>query len=344
MFMSELGIDFQNMGLVKMTSNLHHHEKSIDVDQKSKKYGHKPCVVWLTGLSGSGKSTIANLLETRLFDMGCKTHLLDGDNVRMGLNKDLGFLPHERKENIRRIGEVANLFAESGMIVMTAFISPYAEDRDQARLASSQLFLEVHIDANLQTCEERDPKGLYKKARAGLITGFTGIDAPYEAPEPSKKTLVVTTHDTSPEDCVDRIIERLCEMEVVGFTLGQIEALEKNKTVAIDFDGVIHAYSKGFQGLDSAYDVAHVGAHESIKKLYDEGYRLVVLTSRPAHIVRPWLKKNDLSQYFDAVTNVKVPAAFYIDDHAISFAKGSDVSWDNALEKILGEREEVQSE
>ena len=327
------------MELMKLTSNLHYHEKSIDTNEKSKKYGHKPCVIWLTGLSGSGKSTIANLLETRLFDMGCKTHLLDGDNVRMGLNKDLGFLPSERKENIRRIGEVANLFAESGMIVMTAFISPYREDRASAKKVSTQSFLEVHVSADLKTCEERDPKGLYKKARAGLIKGFTGIDAPYEEPQLSEDVLVVSTDTLDPEECVDKIIERLCEMRVVSQTLGKVKSLEKNKTIAVDFDGVIHAYSKGFQGLYNAYDIPHVGAHESLSRLHEEGYRLVVMTSRPAHVVRPWLKKHDLDKYIDTVTNVKIPAAHYIDDHALEFKKGAQSSWELALEKIFKRKE-----
>ena len=131
-----------------LASNLHYHSKTVTTGHKSARLGHKPCVVWLTGLSGSGKSTVANELEGKLFNEGVQTHILDGDNIRAGLNKDLGFLPHERKENIRRIGEVANLFAQSGTVVITAFISPYKEDRDKARDACDADFLEVHVNAD----------------------------------------------------------------------------------------------------------------------------------------------------------------------------------------------------
>ena len=194
---------------------LHYHKTQITTDDKSRKNAHQPCVVWLTGLSGSGKSTIANVLERKLFEMNCQTHILDGDNVRMGLNKDLGFLPEERKENIRRIGEVANLFAESGTIVITAFISPYADDRKTAREACSQEFLEVFIDTPLQTCEERDPKGLYKKARAGVIKQFTGVSAPYEKPDDSK-ALFVDSSIMSAEECAEVILEELVMLGVIG--------------------------------------------------------------------------------------------------------------------------------
>ena len=181
-----------------MTDNVYYHNQKVTTEMKSKKLPHKACVVWLTGLSGSGKSTIANALETKLFDLGCRTHLLDGDNVRHGLNKDLGFSPEDRSENIRRVGEVANLFAESGSIVITAFISPYSSDRAAARQASSQNFLEVYVGADLETCEKRDPKGLYEKARAGIIKEFTGIDAPYETPDNPNVVPVSYTHLTLP--------------------------------------------------------------------------------------------------------------------------------------------------
>tara|TARA_R110000851_G_scaffold2791_3_gene11303 strand:+ start:1095 stop:1598 length:504 start_codon:yes stop_codon:yes gene_type:complete len=167
----------------------------------------------MTGLSGSGKSTLANALEKELFSRNCYTQVLDGDNVRMGLNKDLGFSPSDRKENIRRIGEVANLFAQSGAIIITAFISPYTEDRHAARSATSQKFVEVHVSASLDICEDRDPKGLYKKARAGIIKGFTGIDAPYEIPHNADVT--VHTDTQSVEQCVNQIIDYLASNKII---------------------------------------------------------------------------------------------------------------------------------
>jgi adenylyl-sulfate kinase len=198
-------------------TNLHYHSETVTTEAKAARNGHNPCVIWLTGLSGSGKSTIANALESTLFGMGLQTHLLDGDNVRMGLNSDLGFSPEDRAENIRRIGEVANLFAQAGTIVITAFISPYESDRSIARSASKQDFLEVHVHADLETCESRDPKGLYKKARAGVIKGFTGIDAPYEAPDLEREnTTVVDTSVLTVQECVDLIIKELREMKVIG--------------------------------------------------------------------------------------------------------------------------------
>ena len=204
-----------------MTKNLYRHDHTIKTSDKSRKNGHLPCVVWLTGLSGSGKSTIASELEKKLFKLGCQTHVLDGDNVRMGLNRDLGFLPHERKENIRRVGEVANLFAESGTIVITAFISPYAEDRLGAREACSQKFLEVFVDTPLDVCEKRDPKGLYKKAREGMITNFTGISAPYErTSQNTSNTISINTAVMTARECADRIIEELFDLEVFGERCG----------------------------------------------------------------------------------------------------------------------------
>lgn len=318
-----------------MTNNLSYHTQKITSEMKSKKNGHKPCVIWLTGLSGSGKSTIGNILEVKLFDLGCKTHLLDGDNVRMGLNRDLSFSPEDRKENIRRIGEVANIFAQSGTIALTAFISPYQEDRDVARRTSQYDFLEVFVKADLSVCEKRDPKGLYKMARAGEIKGFTGIDAPYEVPV--NPDLVVDSVDCSPEECADMIIKALSSRGIVQSSLGEISSLDKKRTIAIDFDGVIHAYSKGFQGLENAYDCPHSGSIKAITQLFREGYRLIVVSSRPAHVIRPWLEKYNLIHFFDEVTNVKRPAAFYIDDHAVEFKKGSSFSWPRALARILGE-------
>ncbi|MCP4512656.1 MAG: adenylyl-sulfate kinase [Fuerstiella sp.] len=165
-------------------TNVTWHEHNVSHEERQKLSGHKGAVLWFTGLSGCGKSTVANAVDRMLHDRGVHTYVLDGDNIRMGLNKNLGFSPEDRTENIRRIGEVSKLFCDAGVIVLTAFISPYREDRDQVReiLADGQ-FHEVYVNASLETCETRDPKGLYQKARAGEIKGFTGIDAPYEAPE-----------------------------------------------------------------------------------------------------------------------------------------------------------------
>jgi len=166
-----------------MSNNLTKHGFTVSRVLRESITGHSGKVVWFTGLSGSGKSTLANALEEILNKKGLRTYILDGDNIRMGLNKDLGFSPEDRKENIRRISETAKLFVESGTIVLTAFISPYIEDREAAReIIGKEDFVEVFVDTPLDVCEERDPKGLYKKARAGEIKGFTGIDAPYEEP------------------------------------------------------------------------------------------------------------------------------------------------------------------
>jgi len=164
--------------------------------ERASRTGHAGAVVWLTGLPGSGKSTVAMALERRLFDLGWQAYTLDGDNVRRGLNADLGFSHKDRHENIRRIGEVAALFAEAGTICITAFISPYREDRSRARSAAGQQhFFEVHVNSGLATCERRDPKGHYRKARAGLLKDFTGVDAPYEVPERPDITIDTETQE-----------------------------------------------------------------------------------------------------------------------------------------------------
>ena len=164
-------------------TNVTWHDHSVTRDERCKLMGHKGCILWFTGLSACGKSTIANAVDRKLHDAGVHTFVLDGDNIRMGLNKNLGFSAEDRAENIRRIGEVAKLFAEAGVITATAFISPYLADRDKVRALMGQGgFIEVYVNASLETCEARDPKGLYKKARAGEIKSFTGISDPYEAP------------------------------------------------------------------------------------------------------------------------------------------------------------------
>ena len=165
------------------------------------------CVVWLTGLSGSGKTTIAHLLAQELTDAGRPAYVLDGDRLRTGLNSDLGFSAADRAENIRRAGHVAALFADAGIVAIAAFISPYRRGRDAARAAAAGRFLEVHLDAPLEECERRDTKGLYKRARAGEISDFTGVSAPYEAPE--NPELRIDTSTVTPRDAVNAILDRL---------------------------------------------------------------------------------------------------------------------------------------
>ncbi|MGB7755392.1 MAG: adenylyl-sulfate kinase [Salinisphaera sp.] len=188
--------------------NLVWHEGSVNRQRREAINRHRGLTIWFTGLSGSGKSTISVALEERLTNMGCRTYRLDGDNVRTGLNRDLSFTPEDRIENIRRIGEVAKLFRDAGVINLTAFISPYRRDREMARaLSSEDDFVEVFVDAPLEVCEQRDPKGLYKKARAGSIPNFTGISAPYEPPEQAEVHL--HTADKDINGCVDQLVEYL---------------------------------------------------------------------------------------------------------------------------------------
>ncbi|MEM1418690.1 MAG: adenylyl-sulfate kinase [Myxococcota bacterium] len=195
--------------------NLTWHRGEVSRAERERARGHRGATLWLTGLSGSGKSTLANRVDAKLHARGCITYVLDGDNVRHGLNRDLGFAPEERKENIRRIGEVARLFTDAGVIVLTAFISPYREDRARARaLLEDGDFIEIHVDADLATCESRDPKGLYAKARAGEIRGFTGIDAPYEAPEAPE--LRVDTSAQDPDACADAVVAFLEARGILG--------------------------------------------------------------------------------------------------------------------------------
>ena len=188
--------------------NIIPHVHEVTRKERVTKNGHLPKVIWFVGLSGSGKSTLASELENRLFQQGFNTYILDGDNIRSGLNYDLDFSDESRKENIRRISEVAKLFADAGTIVLTAFISPFETDRKTARqLIGEQDFIEIYVDCPLEVCEERDVKGLYKKAREGKIRNFTGIDSPFEIPE--NPEIVVDTANNSLELCSDQLIKEI---------------------------------------------------------------------------------------------------------------------------------------
>lgn len=188
--------------------NLTWHHGEIARPDREQRYGQKGVTLWFTGLSGSGKSTLSHRVERLLLEAGHKVYVLDGDNVRHGLNGDLGFVAEDRKENIRRVGEVARLFTDAGIIVITAFISPYKEDRERARsLFAEGDFLEVHVAADLATCEARDPKGLYAKARSGDIPNFTGISAPYEAPEAPE--LRIDTGAADVQQCAEEVLGHL---------------------------------------------------------------------------------------------------------------------------------------
>ncbi len=192
-----------------------YHPHRVKKEDRSSIKGHRPCIIWLTGLPASGKSTIANELEHRLNRIyKAHTYLLDGDNIRKGLNKDLGFSKKDREENIRRIGEVARLFVDAGLIVIAAFVSPYRKDRNFVRgLVEEDEFVEVYVKCPLEVCEERDPKGLYKKARSGEIKNFTGVSDPYE--EPVNPEVVVETHRMGLDECVDRIVNFLKRRRII---------------------------------------------------------------------------------------------------------------------------------
>ncbi|MFT4940713.1 MAG: adenylylsulfate kinase [Paraglaciecola sp.] len=191
-----------------MATNIVWHQHEVDKTRRAEAKKQKPCVIWLTGLSGSGKSTVANLLEKKLAEHNKHTYLLDGDNVRHGLCGDLGFSDKDRVENIRRISEVAKLFVDSGQIVLTAFISPFKSERDYCRnLLEAKEFVEVFVNTPLDICEQRDPKGLYKKARQGDIANFTGIDSSYEAPQ--NPEIVLNYDGQSAEQSAEQLFEQL---------------------------------------------------------------------------------------------------------------------------------------
>lgn len=195
--------------------NIVWHEMNITKFDRRRLNQHKSCVLWFTGYSGAGKSTLANAVEKELYMRGIRTYVLDGDNIRHGLNKNLGFGPEDRKENIRRVGEVAKLFVDAGLFVITAFISPFREDREMARrLVEEDEFIEIYVKCPLDECERRDPKGLYQKARKGLISDFTGISSPYEPP--LKPELVVETDKLSLEQSVQAVMDYLVSRDLLG--------------------------------------------------------------------------------------------------------------------------------
>ena len=195
-------------------TNIVWHEASVNRQAHAKQRGHSSAILWFTGLSGSGKSTLANAVNATLFERGLATYVLDGDNVRHGLCQDLGFSDADREENIRRIGEVAKLFLDAGVIVLTALVSPFRADRDKARaLVEDGDFIEIFCSAELGVCEERDTKGLYAKARAGEIKEFTGISSPYEAPEAPE--LAVDTGAAELDACVEQVVNELIRREII---------------------------------------------------------------------------------------------------------------------------------
>ena len=200
---------------MEKSTNIVWHEQSITKSTRREQNGHNSFVIWFTGLSGSGKSTLANAVAARLYNDQVRNYVLDGDNIRHGLNKDLGFSDEDRTENIRRIGEVAKLFVDSGQVVLTAFISPFQADRKLVRdLLEEKEFIEVFVKCPIDTCEQRDPKGLYVKARQGLIKDFTGINSPYE--EPVNPELVIDTHSFSIEENVEQVINYLKQKELIS--------------------------------------------------------------------------------------------------------------------------------
>ena len=208
-----VGVGIIEFGLRRAT-NVHWQALDVNAEARAELKHQKPCILWFTGLSGSGKSTIANLVERRLFAQGRHTYILDGDNVRHGLSQDLGFTDADRVENIRRVAEAANLFVDAGLIVLASFISPFRSERQLARdLAKEGAFVEIFVDTPIDVCITRDPKGLYKRAQAGEIKNFTGIDSPYEPPE--NPELVLKTEGVSPEDVAERVAKYLSEKGLV---------------------------------------------------------------------------------------------------------------------------------
>ncbi len=212
-------------------TNIHWQEGLLKREDRWRSLNCRGCTLWLTGLPASGKSTLASAIERALVDKGVHAYRLDGDNIRHGLNKNLGFSRDDRQENIRRIAEVAKLFAESGSVAITAFISPYIKDRDEARRLheeSGLVFIEAFVDAPVEICEQRDPKGQYKMARAGKLKGFTGVDDPYESPP--RPELVIKTAEAQPAECVRTILSALAEKNLVPGIVDPPKTLLKEPT------------------------------------------------------------------------------------------------------------------
>jgi bifunctional enzyme CysN/CysC len=204
---------------LSVATNVHRHAMDVTQTDRSRQYGHRPAILWFTGLSGSGKSTIANLVERRLAGIGAHTYSLDGDNVRQGLNKDLGFSDSDRVENIRRVGEVAKLFVDAGTIVTASFISPFKSERETVRsLVKPTEYIEIFVDTPITVCAQRDPKGLYKKAMAGEIKNFTGIDSPYEPPV--APYIILETTEEPPEALVEKVIAHLTAKGLLSSGVG----------------------------------------------------------------------------------------------------------------------------
>jgi adenylylsulfate kinase len=209
-------IEFNNITkcIKLMVNNIYQHQSLISLLDRHQQAGHKSVILWFTGLSGAGKSTLAHAVEKALFDKGCRTFVFDGDNVRHGLCADLSFTAEDRKENIRRIGEMSKLFLEAGVIALTAFISPFQSDRNRVRnLVNNGQFIEIYCKASLNVCEQRDVKGLYAKARRGEISGFTGISSPYEAP--AMPELILDTGVESLDVCVNKVIDYLVDNKII---------------------------------------------------------------------------------------------------------------------------------
>jgi bifunctional enzyme CysN/CysC len=200
---------------LRRATNIHRQSVLVDKASRLRMKGHRPAILWFTGLSGSGKSTIASIVERELYARGAHTYMLDGDNVRHGLNRDLGFTDADRVENIRRVGEVAKLFVDAGLVVLCSFISPFRAERQMIReLVDAGEFVEIFVDTPLEECMRRDPKGLYARAKEGKIKNFTGIDSPYEVPE--KAEIVVDSRQGNAEAAARRILDALAQMQIIG--------------------------------------------------------------------------------------------------------------------------------